>query len=153
VQCYEALPIVTKLGAPKECKDGEIVAKTPLEKEEIVETIRSMPRSSFTVLEFIEVFRSSYPEDWDRLVERFGQFGEKRRYTVTTYLSNRLDFYSRQPGPLLLPLIRFGEDKIKDYRKTTTEEVKRFGRPWISVYKKKGQGAGQGVRDACGRRW
>ena len=137
MQCYEALPIISKLGAPKECKDGEIVAKTLLEKEKIVETIRSMAQRSFTVLEFMEDFRSSYPEDWDRLVERFGQFGEKRRYTVTTYLSNRLDFYSRQPGSLLLPLIRFGEDKLKDYRKTTTEERKHFGSPWIAVYKKK----------------
>ena len=72
------------------------MTRTLLEEEKIVETIRSMPQSSFTVLEFIEVFGSLYPEDWERLVERFGQFGEKRRYTVTTYLSNRLDLYSRK---------------------------------------------------------
>ncbi len=117
------------------------MAKTLLEKRKIVETIRIMPQSSFTVLEFIEVFRSSYPEDWERLVERFGQFGEKRRYTVTTYLSNRLDLYSRQPDSLLLPLTRFSEDKFKNYRRTTKEERKHFGSPWIAVYKKKVQRA------------
>jgi len=114
------------------------VTKTLLENEKIVETIRNMPQSSFTVLGFIEVFRSSYPREWERLVQRFGQFGEKRRYTVTTYLSNRLDLYSRQPGSLLLPLTPFSQDKLKDYRRTTKEERKHFGSPWIAVYKKKG---------------
>lgn len=86
-----------------------------------------MPESSFTALEFIEVSRSLYPGDWELLVERSGQFGEKRRYTVVTYLGNRLDSYSRKTGSLLLPLTRYSEDKFKDYRRTTEEERKHFG--------------------------
>jgi len=111
--------------------------KTLLEEEKIEETIKRIPQSSFTVLDFIEVFKELYPEDWKGLVERFGQFGEKRRYTVTTYLSNRLDLYSRKPYSLLLPFTRYREGKFKDYRKVTKEEQKRFGSPWIAVFKKK----------------
>ena len=111
--------------------------KTLLKEEKIEETIRKIPQSSFTVLDFIQVFKALYSEDWKRLVERFGQFGEKRRYTVTTYLSNRLDFYSQKPHSLLQPLTRYSEGKFKDYRKTTKEERKHFGGSWIAVFKKK----------------
>jgi len=62
--------------------------KTLLKEEKIEETVKRIPQGSFTVLDFIKVFKALYSEDWKRLVERFGQFGEKRRYTVTTYLSN-----------------------------------------------------------------
>ena len=68
--------------------------KVLLEEEKLKNTIRKMPQDVFTVLDFIEALRDLYPEDWRHLVERFGQFGQKRRYTVTTYLSNRLDVYS-----------------------------------------------------------
>ena len=105
-----------------------------LEEEKLAETIRRIPTSSFTVLDFIEVFKGLYPEDWERLVKRFGQLGERRRYTVTTYLSNRLDLYSRKPGSLLLPFTRWSEGRFKDYRRTTAEERKRFGSPWIAVF-------------------
>lgn len=111
--------------------------KMLLQEEKIEETIKRLPQSSFTVLDFIEVFKELYPQDWKRLVERFGQFGEKRRYTVTTYLSNRLDLYSRKPYSLLLPFTRYSEGKFKDYRKVTKEEQKHFGSPWIAVFKKK----------------
>jgi len=115
---------------------GEITMKTLLKEEKIEETIRRTPQSSFTVLDFIQVFKELYSDDWKRLVERFGQFGEKRRYTVTTYLSNRLDFYSQKPHSLLQPLTRYSEGKFKDYRKTTKEERKQFGGSWIAVFKK-----------------
>jgi len=116
---------------------GEITMKTLLKEEKIEETIRRIPQGSFTVLDFIQVFKASYSEDWKRLVERFGQFGEKRRYTVTTYLSNRLDIYSQKPHSLLQPFTRYSEGKFKDYRKTTKEEQKHFGSSWIAVFKKK----------------
>jgi len=111
--------------------------KTLLKEEKIEETIRKIPRSSFTILNFIEVFKALYPEDWKRLIERFGRFGEKRRYTVTTYLSNRLDVHSQKPNSLLHPLTHYNEDKFKDRRRTTNEERKYFGSPWIAAFKKK----------------
>jgi hypothetical protein len=111
--------------------------KTLLEEEKIDEVITRIPQRSFTVLDFIQVLKELYLVDWTRLVERFGQFGEKRRYTVTTYLSNRLDFYSRKPSSSLQPLTRYSENKSKDYRKTTKAERRHFGSPWIAVFKKK----------------
>lgn len=115
---------------------GERLMPTLLEEEKIVDTIRRLPKS-FTVLDFMEVFKSAYPEDWKRLVKRFGQYGVKRGYTVTTYLANRLDTYSVKPRSLLRPLVRYSVDRSKDYRRTTKEERERFGSPWIAVFKKK----------------
>lgn len=71
------------------------------------------------------------------LIERFGLSGSKRRYTITTYFSNRLDIYSHARNSLLLPFTRYKEAKFKSYRKTTDEEKKVFGSPWIAVYRKK----------------
>lgn len=111
--------------------------KTLLEERKIEETIKKIPQNSFTVLVFIDVFKVLYPEDWKRLKERFGQFGEKRRYTVSTYLSNRLDLYSQKSHSLLRPFIRYSQGKFKDRRRTTKEEQKHFGSPWISVFNKR----------------
>jgi len=111
--------------------------KTVVEEEKIEETIRNVSKESFTVLDFIEVFRCMYPEEWEKLLGRFGLFGSKRRYTVTTYLSNRLDVYSQKPHSVLVPFTRYKEGKFKDYRKTSEEERKVFGSPWIAVYRKK----------------
>jgi len=116
-----------------------MTAKALLKEEKIEETIKRIPQSSFTVLDFIEVFKDLYPEDWKRLVERFGQFGEKRRYTVTTYLSNRLDLYSQKPYSILVPFTRYSEGRSKDYRRTSSEERKHFGSPWIAMFKKRGE--------------
>lgn len=113
------------------------MTKTLLEEDKIVATIRHIPSHSFTVLDFIEVFKTLWPDDWQRLVERFGQLGEKRRYTVTIYLSNRLDVYSQKPGSLLQPLIHYSQAEFKDRRRTSKQERQRFGSPWIAVFKKK----------------
>jgi len=43
-----------------------------LKKKKIEEAIRSIDRDSFTVLDFIEVFKRLYPTIWERLVEKFG---------------------------------------------------------------------------------
>jgi hypothetical protein len=61
-----------------------------LGEEKIIEMIRKLPQNSFTILEFMETFKKLFPDEWKRLVERFGLFGEKKRYTVATYLANRL---------------------------------------------------------------
>jgi len=111
--------------------------KPLLEEEKIEKTIERMQQSSFTVLDFIEVFKVMYPEYWKQLVERFGQFGQKRRYTMTTYLSNRLDLYSQKSHSLLQPFTRYSKGKFKDYRKSTKEEQKHFGGSWIAVFRKK----------------
>ena len=112
-------------------------SKTIIEEKKIEQTIKNIPKDWFTVLDFKEVFRRNYPEEWKRLVERFGLSGSKRRYTVTTYFSNRLDVYSQKPYSILAPFTRYKEGKFKDYRRTTEEERKVFGSPWIAVYKKK----------------
>lgn len=114
-----------------------MATKTLLEEEKIEKMISKIPQQSFTVLDFIKIFKKLYPADWSRLVGRFGQLGEKRRYTVTTYLSNRLDLYSQKPHSLLRPFTRYSEGKFKDYRRPTKEERKHFGSPWIAVFKKK----------------
>ena len=114
-----------------------MVSKTIIEEKKIEETIKNIHKSSFTVLDFAEVFKSLYHEDWMKLVKRFGLFGSKRKYTITTYFSNRLDVYSQKPYSILVPFTRYKEGKFKDYRKTTEEEKKAFGGSWIAVYKKK----------------
>ena len=116
-----------------------MTGKTLLEEKKIRETIDAIAQDSFTVLDFIAVFSLQFPEDCARLVARFGQLGEKRRYTVTTYLSNRLDLYSQKPHSLLRPLTRYSEDRSADYRRTTKEERQRFGSPWITVFKKRAE--------------
>nr|MDO8133918.1 hypothetical protein [Candidatus Njordarchaeum guaymaensis] len=108
-----------------------------LEEEKIEDTIKRIREASFTVLDFINLFKTLHPQDWDQLVKRFGTFGEKRRYTVTTYLSNRLDVYSQKANSLLVPFVRWKQGKFQDYRRTTDEERKSFGSPWIAVFKKK----------------
>jgi hypothetical protein len=112
-------------------------SKVIVEEEKSEETIRNIDKDSFTVLDFIEVFKRLYPEVWEQLVKKFGLFGSKQRYTVTTYLSNRLDVYSQKPHSILVPFTRYKQGKFKDYRKTTDEERKIFGSPWIAIFKKK----------------
>lgn len=124
----------------KNTTSGAVVkmrSKTIVEEEKTEDTINRIPKGSFTVLDFMETFRSIYPEYWKRLVERFGLFGNKRRYTAATYFSNRLDVYSQKPHSILVPFTRYKKGKFKDYRKTTEDERKVFGSPWIAVYKKK----------------
>lgn len=100
-------------------------------------TIKSMPKGEFTVLEFGDALRKKYPGLWALLVERFGEFGEKRRYTVSTYLSNRLEEYSRGERGLLEAHPHYSEDRERGYRRPTVDEKKRFGSPWIAVYRRK----------------
>jgi len=112
-------------------------SKTIVEGNKIEETIRSIREDSFTVLDFIATFRKIYPEDWETLVEKFGVFGSRRRYTVSTYHSNRLNAYSHKPHSILKSFARYKEARFKDYRKTTEDEKRVFGSPWIAVFKKR----------------
>jgi len=110
--------------------------KILLEEKIIVETIQGLPISSFTILNFMEIFKKLYPEQWNELVYRYGLFGEKRRYTVATYLANRLYTYSNKPNSLLEPFKKYKKGGKGDYRRATKEERKSFGSPWIASYRK-----------------
>ncbi len=107
-----------------------------LSRDEIESTIRSLRRRAFTVLDFGDALKCCHPDLWAGLVSRFGEFGEKRRYTVSTYLSNRLEEYSRRDDGLLERHPHYGEDRDEGYRRPTSEERRRFGSPWIAVYKR-----------------
>lgn len=111
--------------------------KAIVEEEKIEETIRKIPQESFTVLDFMQEFKRIYPKNWEMLVEKFGLFGSKRRYTVSTYLSNRLDIYSQKPHSILVPFTRYSQGKLQNYRKITSEERAVFGSPWIAVFSKR----------------
>ena len=115
------------------------LAKTLLEENKIEVTIKNITNDSFTVLDFMVTFKEKYLVDWKNLVQRFGQFGSKRRYTVTTYLSNRLDAYSQKPGSLLEPFTRYKQAEFKDYRRTAPEERKVFGSLWIAVFRRRNE--------------
>lgn len=110
--------------------------KLILEERKITETIQKSPKSSFTILDFMETFKRVFPAEWEKLVQRFGLFGEKKRYTVSTYLANRLYAYSHKPASCLKPFEKYQKGGKGDYRRATKEERKVFGSPWIAIYKK-----------------
>jgi hypothetical protein len=103
----------------------------------IAGTVLAIRKGSFTVLDFSRTFRRKYPKEWRILTSRFGTYGSKRRYTVTTYLSNRLDQYSQKTDSLLVPFVRFKEGRFRGYRRTTAKEKCVFGSPWIAVFRKR----------------
>ncbi len=82
----------------------------------------------------MDTFRNMRSEDRKRLVEKFGLFGSKRRYTATTYFSNRLDAYSQKPCSILVPFTGYKKGKFKDYKKTTRK--KGFRKPLYSCTQK-----------------
>jgi hypothetical protein len=108
-----------------------------LSREEIESTVRAIRKREFTVLDFGDRLRTRNPGIWQALTARFGEFGEKRRYTVTTYLSNRLEEYSRRADGLLERHPHYSEDREAGYRRPDAEERTRFGSPWIAVYRKR----------------
>ncbi len=108
-----------------------------LDRGTIETTIKSMRKREFTVLDFGDALGKKHRVVWSRLVARFGQFGEKRRYTVSTYLSNRLEEYSRGGAGLLEKHPHYGEDRERGYRRPTEDEKARFGSPWIAVYRRR----------------
>ena len=99
-------------------------SKTIVEEKKIEETIKNISEDWFTVLDFTEVFGLEYPEEWKRLVERIGLFGRKRRYTVATYFSNRLDVYSQKPYSILVQ----SRDITKESLGTTEEPQRKKGK-------------------------
>lgn len=110
--------------------------KTLLEEKKLVGTVGNLNDNSFTVLDFMRTFKRLFPDEWQALVERFGLFGEKRRYTVATYLANRLYTLSHKPESCLVPFQKYASSAKGDYRRATKEESKAFGSRWIAVYRK-----------------
>jgi hypothetical protein len=110
---------------------------TIIDEEKIKKTIEAIPSASFTVLETMKTFAKEYPAEWKKLVKRYGIYGSKRRYTVATYLANRLYTYSHKPSSILRPFRRFEKGGKGDYRKSSKRERAKFGGPWIAVYRKR----------------
>lgn len=113
------------------------MGKPLLEERKITDTIEKLPGRSFTILDFMARFRRLFPGDWQTLVRRYRLFGEKRRYTVATYLANRLYVYSQKSKSRLKPFRKYSEGGKGDYRRATKEERQSFGSPWTAVYRKR----------------
>jgi hypothetical protein len=103
--------------------------KPILDEGKIAETIDKLPKSAFTILDFIKIFKGLFPDEWHKLVKRFGLFGEKKRYTVATYLANRLYLYSHKPKSCLDPFQKYRKGGKGDYRRATKEKREFFGSP------------------------
>ena len=112
------------------------MTKTLLEERKLAQTVERLPLNSFTILEFIATFKELFTHEWEALVERFGLFGEKKRYTVATYLANRLYAYSHKSGSCLVPFRKYVSGQRADYRRATKEERRVFGSPWIAIYRR-----------------
>jgi hypothetical protein len=113
--------------------------RKPLISTEQIETvIRGMPEG-FTTLDFVGVFKKQFPVLWRQLAKRYGLHGSGTRYSVLTYLSNRLSVYSRRKSPGLLEPTPTGWNPQagRFLRRTTSTERKRFGSPWIVVFRRR----------------
>jgi len=106
------------------------MASTRVSVEQLETIICQMPES-FTILDFVEAFREQFPDLWQQLVARYGLYGSGTRYSVLTYLSNRLSAYSKRKTPGLLEPMPVGwkPEEGRYLRRTTPEERKRFGSP------------------------
>jgi len=113
--------------------------KPILEERKIIETIEKLTEGSFTILDFMKTFKELFPNQWQKLVERFGLFGEKKKYTVATYLANRLYLYSHKSESCLEPFRKYKKCGKGDYRRTNKKEIESFGSPWIAIYRKRGK--------------
>jgi len=70
-------------------------------------------------------------------LEKVWTFWDKRRYTGSTYLSNRLDVYFIQPYSTLALFTRCSEGRFTDYRRAADQERKTFRSPMIAVFRKR----------------
>jgi ubiquinone/menaquinone biosynthesis C-methylase UbiE len=111
--------------------------KPILEERKIIETIEKLTEGSFTILDFMKTFKELFPNQWQKLVERFGLFGEKKKYTVATYLANRLYLYSHKSESCLEPFRKYKKGGKGDYRRTNKKEIESFGSPWIAIYRRR----------------
>jgi hypothetical protein len=110
--------------------------------EQMEAIIRKMP-AAFTILDFANEFRRCRLAIWRRLVKRYGLYGSGTRYSALTYLSNRLSAYSRRKAPGLLEPTPTGWKPAESrfLRRTRPDERKKFGSPWIVVFRRQGEGS------------
>ncbi len=113
---------------------SQLVSDEPLER-----VIREMPEA-FTILDYAATFKRLYPRAWARLRDRYGLYGSGTRYSVFTYLSNRLSTYSRRKEENLLEPTPVGwkPEESRFLRRTTPEEREHFGSRWIVVFRRTG---------------
>ena len=106
--------------------------------EQLEAVISQMP-DAFTILDFTDVFQEHFSDIWRGLVERYGLYGSGTRDSVLTYLSNRLRAYSRRKRPGLLEPTPVGwkPEEGRYLRRVTPQERRRFGSPWIVVYRRR----------------
>jgi hypothetical protein len=118
-----------------------MMSKPIVPTEQLEEVIRQMP-DAFTILDLVDAFQEEYPDVWDGLVERYGLYGSGTRYSALTYLSNRISAYARRKAPALLePTPKGWEPREGRYlRRSTKEERKRFGSPWIVIFRRRRTG-------------
>jgi hypothetical protein len=105
--------------------------------EMIASTIPRIPASEFTVLDFIDAFQLAYPQIWKQIEDRYGTYGEKRQYTSSCYISQKIQRFSWKDQELLEPHTPWTVDKEKDFRFPSDKEKERTGGRIIAVYRKK----------------
>ncbi len=117
--------------------DGD---RIPLVPDEEVEATIELMAPSFSILAFADAFAAAFPDRWDALVERYGLYGSGTRYSVLTYLGNRLSSYSRRTEANLLEPTPEGWSPREGpfLRRSTDEERERFGSAWMVVYRRTG---------------
>jgi hypothetical protein len=110
--------------------------------EQMEAVIRKMP-AAFTILDFADEFRKFHALLWRQLVKRYGLYGSGTRHSALTYLSNRLSAYSRRRAPGLLEPTPTGWKPAESrfLRRARPDERKRFGSPWIVVFRRQGEGS------------
>jgi hypothetical protein len=114
------------------------VVKPRVSTEQLEAVIREMP-DAFTVLDFTDAFVERFPKAWGKLVERYGHYGSGTRYSARTYLGNRLSTCSRRkaPGPLEPTPTGWNPQESRHLRRSTPEERKQFGSPWIVIFRRR----------------
>ncbi len=116
---------------------------SPIVSNDELEAVIRQMAPGFTILDFVPAFERTFPHLWNALVHRYGLYGSGTRYSALTYLSNRLSSYSRRKVAGLLEPTPVGwEPKETRYRRRSTkEERKRFGSPWIVIFRRAERGA------------
>ncbi len=114
----------------------EVGVTQPRVSADQLEAVLRRMAESFTVLDFCQAFEETFPNLWQQLVEHYGLYGSGTRYSVLTYLSNRLSSYSRRKTPGLLEPTPKGWKPVEGryLRHSTADERQHFGSPWIVVY-------------------
>lgn len=121
---------------PRERRRREVtMGRQVVPDAQLEAVVRGMP-VTFTILDYVEAFQRLQPGLWQELVHRYGLYGSGARYSALTYLSNRLSTYSRRKeANLLKPTPRgWKPEETPSRRRTTAEERRRFGSPWIVIF-------------------